>query len=445
MRKVYLITFGCQMNKLDSDLASEALADAGHLVVTDESLADTVLFNTCSVRDHAEQRVLSRLAQLRGRREAEPGFRLGVMGCFAEREGERLLERLPYLDFALGTRQFMRLPEVLDGLDRSRGKTGLFAGDGRGQPGLDGAHPRRRHAGIQGYVSVMRGCDNRCSYCVVPEVRGGEVSRPAGEIAAEVRALALRGAREVTLLGQNIDAYGRRDGFGLAALLRRIDALVPPETGLLRLRFVTSHPRDITPDLVRTVADLPRVCAHFHMPAQSGSDPVLKRMRRGYGRAAYEDKLGMVRELAPGATVASDFIVGFPGETEADYLATRDLVAKAGFQNSYIFKYSPRPGTEAARDFPDDVPEAEKKRRNNDLLAVQNEVNRRRGEALAGSRFTVLAEGPSSRDAGRWTGRSDGNHICVFDAPAEGGGLAGELVELEVESATPLTLFCRRV
>ena len=444
MRKICIVTFGCQMNKLDSELAAEALQDAGHVVVDDESQADTVVFNTCSVRDHAEQRVLSRLARLRSRRETDPYFRLGMMGCFAERDGAQLLERLPYLDFALGTRQFPRLPEVLEQLDAETGKTGCFGEAAAEQAGIDQAHPRNRHQGIQGFVSVMRGCDNRCSYCIVPSVRGGEVSRPAEEIAREVRALALAGAREVTLLGQNIDAYGKHDGGSLAGLLRMIDSEAPEETGLIRIRFVTSHPRDITRELALAVAELPRVCSHFHMPAQSGSDAVLKRMRRGYDRAMYDDRLSMLREIVPGVTVASDFIVGFPGETEADYLATRDLVEKAAYQNSYIFKYSPRPGTPSADEFPDDVPDAEKKRRNNDLLAVQNRVNAMRGEAMIGRRVTVMAEGVSSRDARRWMGRTAENHICVFDAPAEGGDLRGQLVALEVESATPLTLYCRR-
>ena len=223
-----------------------------------------------------------------------------------------------------------------------------------------------------------------------------------------------------------------------------MDAGAPPETGLLRLRFVTSHPRDITRELVETVASLPRVCRHFHMPAQSGSDRILHLMRRGYGRGEYEERLAMIREVIPGAAVASDFIVGFPGENENDFLATLDLVETAGFQNSYIFKYSPRPGTPAARGMADDVPEAEKKRRHQELLAAQNRVNARRAESLVGSRQVVMAEGPSLRDPARWTGRTDANLIAVFDSPAGDERLAGELVELSIYAATPLTLFGRR-
>ncbi len=447
MRAIHIITFGCQMNKLDSELAAEALADAGHAVVDEESRADTIVFNTCSVRDHAEQRVLSRLAQLRPRREADPDFRLGIMGCFAERDGEALLARFPYLDFALGTRQFLRLPQVLADLDAAaeqghRRNAGLFGAGAGESPGVDGAHPRTRHVGMHGFVSVMRGCDNRCAYCIVPETRGGEISRPAKAIASEVRSLALAGAKEVTLLGQNIDAYGKHGDTNLAALLRLIDREAPPETGLLRLRFVTSHPRDITRELVETVAALPRVCRHFHMPAQSGSDAVLLAMRRGYTRAEYDAKLGMIREILPDADIASDFIVGFPGETEADYLATRDLVERADFQNSYIFKYSPRPGTPAAETLADDVPEAEKKRRNNDLVAAQNEAAARRAASMPGKTVEVLVEGVSSRDARRWTGRTSGNAICVFPAPPSGEDWAGRLAQCTISSATPLTLYC---
>ncbi|MDR1613151.1 MAG: tRNA (N6-isopentenyl adenosine(37)-C2)-methylthiotransferase MiaB [Planctomycetota bacterium] len=441
MRKICIVTFGCQMNKLDSELAAEALQDAGHLVVADESAADTVIFNTCAVRDHAEQRALSRLAQLRTRREADDGFRLGLMGCFAEREGEALLERLPYLDFAVGTRQFMRLPDVL--AQAERGRCGRFGEADAPSPGIDGAHPRSRHSGIHGYVSIMRGCANRCAYCAVPGVRGGETCRPAAEAVREVRALAAAGAREVTLLGQNIDAYGKGGEWNLARLLRHIEETVPPDAGIARIRFVTSHPRDITRELAATVAALPRVCGHFHMPAQSGSDRVLRAMRRGYSRAEYEEKLAMIRDVAPTATVASDFIVGFPGETDGDFLATLDLVEKARFQNSYIFKYSPRPGTLAARDLEDDVPGPEKRRRNLALLEAQNAVNRERAAELVGSRQTILVEGVSARDYSRWTGRTAENLICVFPAPGNGGIKAGDLLDLDIYSATPLTLFGR--
>lgn len=288
----------------------------------------------------------------------------------------------------------------------------------------------------------MRGCDNRCSYCIVPDVRGGEISRPPLAIAQEVLALAKAGAREVTLLGQNIDAYGKGTDVNLAKLLRLIDREVPVEAGLLRIRFVTSHPRDITRELVETVGELERVCPHFHMPAQSGSDRILEAMRRGYGRAQYDARVRMIREVLPEAGIASDFIVGFPGETEEDYLATRELVERSLFQNSFIFKYSPRPGTVSERTMVDDVLGDEKKRRNNDLLAVQNRVNTVRGSEMIGRELCVLVEGESARDGRRWVGRSGENYICVFPAPEGGGDWVGELKRVRVEASTALTLYC---
>jgi tRNA-2-methylthio-N6-dimethylallyladenosine synthase len=438
--RICIHTFGCQMNKLDSELVAEALAGAGHTLTADEAEADAVLFNTCSVRDHAEQRVLSRLAQLRARKERRPDLLVGVMGCMAQRLAEELLAKEPTLDLVCGTRAFPRIARLLE-----EAKTGpVVAVDETplAAPGALAPHGRPLHAGPQGFVSVMRGCDNVCSYCIVPHVRGREESRPVRAVTEEVRALTDRGATEVTLLGQNIDAYGRDLGTDLAALLRAVHA----NEALLRIRFVTSHPKDITGELVRTVAELPRVAPHFHMPAQSGSTRVLRAMRRGYTREQYDGKLDLIHRHAPGALVASDFIVGFPGETEADFAATLDLVERAQFQNSYVFKYSPRPGTPAAA-LADDVPAEEKKRRNLALLAAQEAVGRARAEALRGSLQEILVEGVSPRDAGRLIGRTGTNLICVFDAPPEpeASALAGRLVMLEITGGTPLTLFGRRV
>ena len=503
MRRIHLTAFGCQMNKLDADLARAALARAGHILVDQPENADTLLFNTCSVRDHAEQRVLSRLAKLAERKTREPGLLVGVMGCLAERMGDALLRAAPVVDLVCGTRQFPRLPEWL-----ARAETAPFVAvgddtpdtpDTAGAPGpaaphpedrlprddLDAASPLRENpVGVSAFLAVMRGCDNRCSYCIVPSVRGGERSRPLADVVAEARVLARRGAREIVLLGQNIDAYGRDLNLTLADLLEALHEGVPvdpsdPAGRLPRLRFVTSHPRDVTPRLARAVRDLPRVGKLFHMPAQSGSDRVLRRMRRGYDRAAYEDRLAMLRTECPGSSVASDFIVGFPGEDDADFAATLGLVERAGFQNCYIFKYSPRPGTPAALDFPDDVPDDVKRERNRLLLAAQEKSARARTRQAVGTTVEVLVEGASTRDARRLIGRSPAGDQVVFapegevadrvpggaapddDAPdgnpAGGAALEGALsaeavaawtgriVEVSIYDATALTLRGRRV
>jgi tRNA-2-methylthio-N6-dimethylallyladenosine synthase len=300
--------------------------------------------------------------------------------------------------------------------------------------------PRRlagfRRSPFQAFVAIMRGCDNFCSYCIVPYVRGRAVSRAPQEIVGEVEALVADGVVEVTLLGQNVDAYGRDrpgEGWSLAGLLRRLQR-VP---GLRRLRFVTSHPRDMTEELLRTVAELPPVCPYLHLPAQSGSDAVLGRMRRGYTRAGYVRLAERARELIPELTLASDFIVGFPGETEEDFQQTVALVQEVRFRNSFIFKYSARPGTEAAR-LPDDVSLSVKQRRNQELLAVQAQVSQAENRGCVGRTLSVLVEGPSKRDPSRLTARSPGDHIVCFRGP---GDLVGREVGVRITDATALTLF----
>lgn len=436
--RVCIHTFGCQMNKLDSELVVEALRDAGHELVAEEADAEAILFNTCSVREHAEERVMQRLRQLRARKEANPGLLLGVLGCQAQREGKTLLQSLPFLDLVCGTRQFPRIALCLE--EARTAPVVAVEEEASAAPGIIAPHPRTLHRGIQGYVSVMRGCDNVCAYCIVPHVRGGEESRPPEAVISEARALVERGAREITLLGQNVDAYGKKSGGSLAALLRRLHEEVP---GAARIRFVTSHPRDVTRELVETMADLPRVCNHLHMPAQSGSTRILQAMRRGYTREGYDERLAMIRDVAPGTLLTSDFIVGFPGETETDFAATLDLVERARFQTAFIFRYSPRPGTWAARTLPDDIPLAEKKRRNQILLEAQNRICRERSESLRGTEQTILVEGVSARDERRMTGRTGTNLICVFDHGGTPEAYTGKLVTLRIEEGTPLTLHGR--
>lgn len=434
--KFLIHTFGCQMNKLDSELVAEALISAGYEMTADEAEADVILYNTCSVRDNAEQRVLSRIMQLKPVKKLRPHLLIGLMGCFAQRQGAALLDKLPHLDLVCGTRQF---PQIAALLERARsGPVVAVEEEQLTAPGARDAHERSLHMGMQAYVSVMRGCNNFCSYCIVPYVRGREESRPADAVVEEARSLAEKGARELILLGQNIDAYGKDIGSTLAALLRRVHEEVD---GLRRIRFVTSHPRDITEELVRTMHELPRVTDYLHMPAQSGCDRILKAMNRGYTSAEYDQKLEMIHRLAPGTLIASDFIVGFPTETAEEFDTSVELVRRAKFQNSFIFKYSPRPGTRAAEKMADDVPDEEKQRRNHALLAAQEDVKSERSASLVGSVQEILVEGISPRDPNKLLGRTAGNLIAVYDKANTFEQEIGTLQRITVTRSTPLTLF----
>ncbi len=440
--KVCIVTFGCQMNKLDSDLLRGELARAGFSCAERPEEADVVLYNTCSVRDHAEHRVLSHLGAYRRRAESEPDFVLGVIGCMAQRMADQLLARFPFVDVVCGTRAFLRVPAYIR---RAQQGGGPIVDVGEESPGgrfeFDRA-ARMRQEDHSAYVSVMRGCDNFCAYCIVPFVRGRESSRPPQEVVREVRRLADDGVREVTLLGQNVNSYGGglEPPVGLADLLERVNGV----DGIERVRFVTSHPRDMTDGILRAMAGLEKVCEHLHVPAQSGSDVVLGRMRRDYTAAQYRDMVARARELVPGLMLAGDFIVGFPGETERDFRLTLRLLREVRYQQSFIFKYSPRPGTAAAR-WEDDVPDRIKRERNQALLVAQEEVDTERRAGMVGRRVEVLVDGLSKADERHLSGRTRGNDIVVFDPPqgARPENLTGRLVTVELTDSTPLTLFGR--
>jgi tRNA-2-methylthio-N6-dimethylallyladenosine synthase len=391
--------------------------------------------NTCSVREHAEERVLGRLAQLRERKEREPGFRIAVMGCMAQRMGEDLVRAAPWVDVVCGSQEFHRMADLLGRAEETGRPVVALRQEGVGTMGRElSVRPRV----WQAFVAVMRGCHHRCSYCIVPRARGGkETSRPVGEVVDEVRHLADDGVREVTLLGQNINSYGRSlpDRPGLPDLLRAVHEV----GGIDRIRFVTSNPMDLGEELLRAMGELPKLMEYLHFPAQSGSDRVLRRMSRGYTAARYLELCDRARELVPGVELASDFIVGFPGETAEDFRETVGLMERVRFQNCFVFKYSPRPLTRAAA-LPDDVPEEVKRERNRRLLAVQERHSLAINQLRIGRRFEVLVEGPSPRNPRRLTGRTRANQIAVFPGGEE---LAGRLVTVEVLRATPLTLIGR--
>ncbi len=427
---VFIQAFGCQMNKLDAELALSALRRAGYEEASSPKEADVILYNTCSVRAHAEERVYSNLGNLKSLKRHKPHLVIGVLGCMAQKDREKILERLPHVGLVCGTREFPRIAELVAEARRS-GPVLACSETGAVSVERDVAcRPTR----FQAYVSVMRGCDNFCAYCVVPYVRGREISRRPEKIVDEVRRLVGDGCREITLVGQNVNSYGKSFGKpgALPELLARLDGIA----GLDRLRFITSHPKDISRETLEAVRDLPAVCEHLHVPAQSGSDRILAAMNRRYTSRRYRELLALAKELVPDMAIASDFIVGFPGETEEDFEQTASLLREARFQQCFVFKYSPRPGTRAAK-LKDDVPLSEKRRRNARLLEIQSEVSSEEHKKFIGREVEVLVEGSSKRDSNRLTGRRRTNHIVVFEGPVE---LAGKLVRVHVTAATPLTL-----
>jgi len=432
----HIMPFGCQMNRHDAEVLAGALEAEGYAAADAPEDADILLYTTCSVREHAEQRVWSHLGRWRALRGSGSMRALGVIGCMAQRLGGKIRGRMPHVDIVAGPGRLAEVPGFIRDIIEGRGPVVATGAPGGETASLDPARASRPRA-FQAYLAAMRGCDGGCAYCIVPRVRGREKSVPPQAIARAAEALVEKGAVEITLLGQNIDRYGLglEPRTSLAELLRR----VAPTPGLRRLRFVTSQPRDVTDDLLRAMADLDNVCPYLHAPAQSGSDRMLKAMRRGYTRAQYEHLLGRARDIVPGIEVASDFIVGFPGETDADFEETISLVRSARLQGSFIFKYSPRPGTAAAR-LTDDVPDQVKRERHRILSEAQRAAQLDLNRALVGLEVEVLAEGKSRKDPGRWTGRTPTGRIAAFTSE-RGRDPTGEFVRVRVEDATALVLL----
>ena len=433
-RRFFIRTYGCQMNDLDSELIAGGLVEHGLEPAASLDEADVVVINTCTVRDSAERKALGLLGLLaRRKRERQPDLVLAMCGCVAQAQGDALLRKVPELDVVCGTHTIQHLPGLLQQAIEGRGRI-VNTADSAGSVDDAMAGLRGEAARIKAFVSVMRGCDNHCSYCVVPHVRGREVSRSPDSIVAEVRHLVERGVREVTLLGQNVNSYGRGldEAIDFAQLLERLSAV----DGLRRLRFVTSHPKDISDRLIEAMAALPPVCEYLHFPAQAGSDAVLARMNRGYTRSHYLGLVEKLRAHVPGIALSTDLIVGFPGETDAEFEATVSLVETVRYDGAFMFKYSPRPGTAAAA-LDDDVPLDVKKARLAKILTLQDEISLEKNRALVGRRMEVLVEGPSRKNPDRFTGRTRCNRIAVFEPCPQ---LVGELVTVEILDATPHTL-----
>jgi tRNA-2-methylthio-N6-dimethylallyladenosine synthase len=482
-RKLYLETFGCQMNVLDSELVLGQLRAHGYESVDSRDDADVILYNTCSVREHAEQKVWSRLGELRDRKRDDPGLIIGVIGCMAERDGATIFQRHPHIDILCGPGELDKLTSMVhnasvttEGRKRPR-QVALMGAAARRSTTLEAAEDHLELLDLSRsispgdgpastYVRITRGCNKFCTYCVVPYTRGAEVHRPPQNVIEEVRNLAGAGAREVTLLGQTVNHYAYSHGDGrtttFAELLYQIHEEVPD---LARLRFVTSFPRDFTDDALAAMRDCSRICRYLHVPVQSGSDRILKMMNRGYTTGEYRDFIDRARAMMPDICIASDFIVGFPTETDEDFQASAELLKYCRFKNSFIFKYSPRPGTVAIDRFPDDVPEEVKRKRNNDLLAAQQAVAIENNREMIGRIVEVMVEGQSklisppaypssggvelgwqrratSSDLApvQLLGRTRGDQIVAFDGDPS---VAGQLVDVEIVSARGLTLFAR--
>jgi tRNA-2-methylthio-N6-dimethylallyladenosine synthase len=455
-KKLYIETVGCQMNVLDSELVVGALRRQGYELADEATDADVILFNTCSVRQHAEDKVYSALGRLRGHKQRHPEKVLGVLGCMAQKDQGLIRRRAPHVDVVCGTGQLARLPELIDAarrtgapqlalsLDRAEASRREVEASFESYDPL--RDPSMRPSAFQAYVRIQIGCDKFCTYCIVPSVRGPEQGRHPQHIAAEVRQLAAEGCKEITLLGQTVNSYRHDHGDGRKERLSDLLLRVHDTPGLERIKFITNFPRDMSDDLLDAVRDLPKVCPYLHVPAQSGCNDVLTRMKRLYTVEYYREMLARCRERVPGVAISSDFIVGFCGETEESFERTCELVRTAGFKNSFIFKYSPRPGTKADERFADDVPEEVKKRRNNDLLALQSAVSLADHRRHVGATVEVLVEGPSKaarkHEAGsgptQLTGRTETDHIVVFEGNER---LVGRAVAVHVTEATAFTLF----
>ena len=439
------------MNVRDSDLLARRLRAAGFAEAASEDGADVVLVNSCSVREKAEEKAIGKLGMLCAARRDRPGLVVGLTGCMANRLGPDVFGLVPGLSFSVGPRAAG--PAIVSLVRRAlAGERGMFLGDSaRSADGVAGEAKDDTASGpasVASFVTILYGCNQRCSYCIVPSVRGSEESRDPRAIVAEVREEAARGARDVCLLGQSVMRYGRM-GFawpedipspmGFSEPLPRLLEFIAREVpAVRRLRFTSGHPSGVTDELVRAMREIPAVCPHLHLPMQSGSDRILREMRRGYDSARYLAAVRRLREGVPDVAITTDVIVGYPGETEEDFEATRRVMEEAGFDNAFVFKYSPRPGTPSSL-LEDDVPDAEKRRRDQVLLADQDARGQRCNDRWVGRTVEVLAEGPSLRNEARWSGRTGQNKIVVFD-PAP-GLRAGDFVRVEVSSARPQTLY----
>ena len=441
-KKLFIETYGCQMNVADSEVVASVMKMAGYELCEKEEEADAIFLNTCSVRENAENKIYHRLDTLHAERKKGRELILGVLGCMAERVKDDLIDN-HHASLVCGPDSYLNLPDMVaqcemgnKAIDIELSKTETYR---------DVIPQRIGGNHVSGFVSIMRGCNNFCHYCIVPFTRGRERSRDVESILKEVCDLRDRGFKEVTLLGQNVNSYGLlpngkrpADGTSFAQLLRKVAETVPE----MRVRFTTSNPEDMTDDIVQAVADMPNLCNHIHFPAQSGSDKVLRLMNRKYTRQQYLDKVATIKRLIPDCGITTDIFVGYHDESEEDYQQTLSLVREVGYDSAFMFKYSERPGTYAAEHLPDNVPEEEKVRRLNELIKLQTEINALQNKKDEGKEFVILIENFSKRSRQQLMGRTEQNKAVVID---KGNHHIGEFVKVRITGSTSATLFGEEV
>ena len=454
-QKLYIETVGCQMNMLDSEMVVASLRGEGYEVTHSLTQADTILFNTCSVREQAENKIYSALGRLRNLKQSYPDKVIGVLGCMAQKDQQLVFERAPFVDLIVGPGQLHKVPELIRrarveggqhtavSLSRTSGAIDQIK---RSHETFDPLRdPTMRPTPFQAFLRIQIGCDKFCTYCVVPMTRGPEQGRSPDVIRQEAQVLADQGCKEITLLGQTVNSYRFRQN-GHETRLADLLVLLHDINGIERIKFVTNYPKDMTVELLETIRRLPKVSPYLHVPAQSGSDPILKRMKRGYTVDDYRQMMQRIDEHLPEAAVSSDFIVGFCGESEDDFQLTVELVKECRFKNSFIFKYSQRAGTKAAKGMPDDVPHPVKQRRNNELLEIQNAISLEDNQRFLGQSVEVLVEGPSKKseqenetgDIVQLTGRTHCDRIVVFPGNRR---LIGEIIPIGIYDVSAFTLF----
>lgn len=452
MPKVYVRTYGCQMNERDSEQVARMFTEGGYTVTQDEHEADAVLINTCSVRDQAEQKAIGKMGSMmfagRDRKHVVYGF----MGCMAQSRGEELFKTVPNLDVVVGTQKYHKVFEYVDGILKRRlearmddptwslrGETVCDTAEEEGSQNTIRDHTHKEYL-ASSFVSIMQGCNMRCSFCIVPDTRGKERGRPIADIVEEVRHLADKGVKEVTLLGQIVNLYGRTEFprvDGKSPFVQLLEA-VHEVDGIERIRFTSPHPIGYRDDLVAAFTYLPKLCSHIHFPMQSGSDRILREMRRPYKNEKFVEICEKMKAARPGLAITTDIIVGFPGETEEDFQQTIDTVERLQFDNAFVFRYSKRRNTPAA-EMDGQLSEPEKEERNQRLLDVVNRIAKEKNAALVGTRQQVLCEGPSKNNASRLSGRTSQNKIVIFDGDAE--RLTGQLLDIQIEESTGFTVY----